>query len=113
MIGRLWRRHRVLLIAFVVAVAATLFFGVRAVVFAIYWNDPAHRDEALAGWMTPRYVAMSWDLPREVVGEALGLAPGGAPRVTLDEIAAARGVPLAQVIDELDAAIARARGARP
>ena len=32
-------------------------------------------------------------LPRDVVGEALGRDPGGAPRVTLSEIAEARGIP--------------------
>ena len=81
MIGRLWREHRLVFLAFVAALALTALFTIRAAVFAVYWTDPAHRDQAIEGWMTPRYVAHSWDLPRDVVGEALGLDPGGGPRV--------------------------------
>jgi hypothetical protein len=110
-IGHLWRAHRWLLLGFLAAVALALFFGVRAVVFSVYWAG--HRDEAIAGWMTPRYVAMSWDVPPEVVGEALSLPRDGTGRrVTLTEVAAAQGVSVGALAGELAGAIAAYRADR-
>ena len=104
MIGHLWRRHRWLLLGFLAAVALALFFGVRAAVFTVYWSG--HRDEAIAGWMTPRYIAHSWEVPPQVVGEALGLTPGGdARRVTIEEVARSRGLPVAEVAATVTVAI--------
>lgn len=111
-LARLWREHRTALMLFAAALAATLFFAARTALFWAYWADPARRDLAIEGWMTPGYVAQSWDVGREVVGEALGLVPGEGPRLTLEEIAAARGVPLAEIEAELMAAIDAARAAR-
>lgn len=110
-LGRLWREHRLLAAGFALALVATVVFAVRTAVFWVYWSDPAHRDQGLEGWMTPRYVAHSWGVDRDVVGGALGLAPGGGPRMTLAEIAADRGVPLAELEADLMAAIEAARKA--
>jgi hypothetical protein len=73
---------------------AALFFAVRLTVFTIYWSDPAHRDQAVEGWMTPGYVARSWDVDPEVIRAALPPPPDGTPdrRPTLDAIAG-RGRP--------------------
>lgn len=104
MIGQLWSRHRWLLIGFVLTVALAVFFGVRALMFTLYWSD--HRDETIAGWMTPRYVAMSWQVPPEVVGEALALQPDGSGRrTTLAELATARGVRVDALAEEVARAI--------
>jgi len=104
MIRHLWARHRWLLLGFVAACALSLVFGLRAVLFGLYWSD--HRDETIAGWMTPRYVAMSWSVPAEVVGEALALDRDGTRRrMTLAEIAARRDVSLATLEADLVAAI--------
>ena len=108
-LGRLWREHRLVLLAFAAALAVTLFFTVRTAVFWVYWSDPARRDLAIESWMTPGYVAQSWQVEREVVGAALGLDPGEARGRTLEEIAAARGVTLAELEAALMAAIAEAR----
>jgi hypothetical protein len=112
-LGHVWREHRLLLAATVIALAVTLFFAVRLAVFALYWS--AHRDEAIAGWMTPRYIAHSWGVPPAVIGEALGLEPGdrSGPPPTLEHIAAERGQPLAEVEAAVAAAIARHRAERP
>ncbi len=107
--ARLWHEHRLVLLAFAAALAVTLFFLVRTAVFWVYWSDPARRDLAIEGWMTPGYVAQSWQVERELVGAVLGLEPGEARGRTLGEIAAARGVPLAELEAELMAAIAEAR----
>jgi hypothetical protein len=110
-IGHLWARHRWLLIGFVATLALALFFGARALVLTLYWSD--HRDEAIAGWMTPRYVAMSWDVPPEVLGEALALErDGSGRRMTLVEIADAKGTDLRTLEAELEAAIVAFRAGR-
>lgn len=99
--------------AFVGAVAVTVFFVVRLVAFSIFWADPEHRDQTVAGWMTPGYVAHSWHVPRDVMNDALALppSPDGPPakRKTIEEIAAERGIPVAQLIAQIDAAIAAHR----
>jgi hypothetical protein len=108
-LARLWREHRLVLLAFAAALAVTLFFAVRTAVFWVYWSDPARRDLALQGWMTPGYVAQSWQVDRAMVAGVLELGPGEARGRTLQEIADVRGVPLAELEAELMAAIAEAR----
>ena len=46
-LARLWRRHRLLTIAFAVAVAFTAVFAVRTGLSFVYWAN--HRDEPIAG----------------------------------------------------------------
>jgi hypothetical protein len=106
MVRHLWQSHRWLLLGFLAAFALTLFFAGRAALFAVYWTQ--HRDEAIAGWMTPSYIAHSWQLPPEVMAGALGLArdEGEGRRLTLAEIAAERGVPVATLAAEIEGAIA-------
>ena len=98
--------------AFLIALALTLFFGIRAITGAIYWADPSHRDQEIAGWMTPRYVAMSWQVPPEVIVAALNLPrpEGRMPR--LEDIAADRNTTVAALSAELQAAIAAYRAAQ-
>lgn len=115
MTGELGRKRRWLLIAaFGVALAATLFFAVRMTMTAAHWEPGAADDRPLQPWMTPRYVAHARHVPPEVVGEALGLDPRRPPRrMTLAELAAMRGVPVSQLIALLDEAVAAHRETRP
>ena len=102
------RHHPILATLFALALVATLLFAVRLGAALLYWSDPAHRDQPVAGWMTPGYVAHSWDLPPEAVQRALG--PGTDLRGrTLDEIAAAQGRDPAALVAALEAAIAAHR----
>ena len=103
----LWRRHRGLVLALVAACLVTLFFAIRLTVSTLYWAG--HRDAALAGWMTVGYVAHSYDVDRLRLAEALGLDPSQRPRLTLDEIAARSGMPLAEVEATVLAVIAAER----
>lgn len=112
-LAQLWRDHRLALLAFVAALAVTLFFALRFVSFALYWSDPAHRNQVPEGWMTPGYVARSWDLPRDALIGALGLPEKPPHPLTLEEIAAMRGVPLSTVLGEVSAAITAIRNAPP
>lgn len=106
-------RNWPLIAAFGVALCVTLFFAMRMAVSAIYWSDPAHRDQPVAAWMTPRYIAHSHRLPPDLLGAVLKIDPENPPRrMTLKEIAAERGVPVQDLIDALEAAIAEQGGQR-
>lgn len=110
---RLWRQYRLLSIAFLLAGALTAFFAVRLVASWIYWNDPAHRDVQIAGWMTPRYVAHSWRLPPELVADTLDLERPTGPPPTLAEVAAERGVTVEDLAARIEEAAAAHRAAHP
>jgi hypothetical protein len=107
----LWRHHRPAMIGLALAVAVALLFAVRLTVFTIYWSDPAHRDQRIEGWMTPGYVARSWEVEPEVIRAALPpmqeTGPGARP--TLDGIAASEGITLAELVARIETAIAGAR----
>lgn len=108
----LWRQNRLLVLAFALAAALTLVFAVRMTLDVALWNDPMRRDQPIEGWMTPRYVAMSWDVPPEVMARALDLPappPRAGRRRALRDIAADREMPLQALIDEVEAAIAAHR----
>ncbi len=100
----LFKAHPVLTPAFMLAATLTLLFAIRTIAFTIYWADPAHRDRAIEPWMTPRYVAQSWDLPPEEVAGALGIASGSARRVSMAEIAAQTGLSLEEIEARIRAA---------
>jgi hypothetical protein len=109
---RIWQAAPVATVILGGALMVSLFFAVRLVAFWIYWADPAHRDQAIEPWMTPGYVAHSWDVPREVAFEALDLPPApGGPR-SLQELAAERGVSVDVLAADLQAAIDAFRAAR-
>lgn len=102
----LWARQRWAVIGLGLALLAAAVFAVRLAIFALYWSDPAHREVPVEGWMTPGYVAHAHGLDRFALREAMGLEPG--TRATLEDIAAARGVPVETVIAEVEVEIARA-----
>ena len=106
-----WRARPWLTSAFVLACAVTLFFAGRLVFYTVYWST--HREMPVQGWMTVGYVARSWGVEPRELDAAAGLpAPlaKGHPQ-TLDEIARDRGVPLAEVIAEVETALAGMRAA--
>lgn len=101
----LWRAHRMLVIAFLVALGLTGFFLVRTVISTVYWSDPAHHEQTIEGWMPVRYVARSWDVPLKVLAQALDLRTGEGRRLTVAEIAAEREVSVDQIAGRLQTAI--------
>jgi hypothetical protein len=108
MIRDLWTRHRWLLLGFLAAAALAILFAIRVAISLEDW--PEERDADIEGWMTPRYVALSWDVPPEIVAGALELTRDGrGRRVTLEEIAKERGVPIEDLVAALEAAIAAFR----
>ncbi|MCG6116191.1 MAG: hypothetical protein MEQ84_13450 [Mesorhizobium sp.] len=105
-ITQLWRSHRVLFLVFLVALSLTGFFLVRTVVFTLHWANPAHQEQTIEGWMPIRYVARSWNVPPEVLTEALELSAADRARVTVAEIAAERSESVEEIAARLRTAIA-------
>ena len=82
------QRKRLLLIgAFVLALAITLFFGLR---FALRVINRPTRDPIRA-WQDIVYISRAFGVPPRVLEEALGLPPGPPPdRRPIGEIASAQ-----------------------
>lgn len=102
-----FRRHPVLSLAFALALGLSLFFAGQFVMRTIYWMNPEHHNQQVMPWMTVGYIGRSWGVdPRELDGEAGLPLPDGDP-MTLQQIASERGVPVADVIAEVQAALLR------
>ena len=98
------RNHLGVFAVLIIACAAGLWFAADIFLDFLYFNDPRHQDEALKAWMTPRYVGMSYDLPRPVVGEIFGLTEGGPRGMTMRTIAAEQNMSLDALTDKVRAA---------
>lgn len=71
---------------------------------AIYFDDPRHQNVQLKAWMTPRYIGMSYDLPRVEVLNLLEIEEGSNFPKRLDRDAERLGITL----DELTAKVREA-----
>ncbi len=107
-LAAIWRHNRLLVLAFLVALSLAVFFGLGALRHAHDFKTIP--DQTIQGWMTPRYVSHSWDLPRDTMIETLDLQPESG-RFTLEELAEDRGIPVAVLIERIEAAITRHRAA--
>lgn len=106
---RLWRRAPVLTVVLGLALVLATVFALRLGIAVLHWNA-APTDPELAGWMTPRFVAHSWNVPPEVILQSLTLEPDGfGRRITLAELAQARSTPLPVLLEHLQADIAEHR----
>ncbi len=102
MIGRLWHKHRLLLISFVLVTLVTLALAVRIGVGLVYWAS--HANAPLEKWMPIGYVARSYDVDRQVLIDGLDLPrDSGSVRLSLTEISRQTGIPY----PELEAKIYR------
>lgn len=101
----LWRRHPVLAAGLAAMLALTLAFALRLGFVAGYWSGTPPRDPTIEAWMPVGYIARSWDVPREVLAEALGIAPGSSPRQSIGRIAGDQGESAEVLIVRIDAAI--------
>lgn len=112
--AHVFQKPKWLIFGFTLALAITGFFAFRFVASMIYWGDPAHLDQHIQGWMTPRYVARSWGVPPEIVADALDLEirETSSKKYTMERIAAQKGVPLDVLEDGLVEAMTAHRAAR-
>ena len=103
----LWQNHKLLLLAFTLAAAVTVMFAIRMVVFSLYWGNPDHQNQALEGWMTPRYVAFSYGLDAAELEQVLGIDPTTVSRVHLRDLLKDQGVTLIDLQSRLDSVVSR------
>ena len=92
-------------LGFVLALAFTLFFGVKTTLSALYWNAPHNRDQVIEGWMPLGYLGRSWHVPPEVIPELVGVDTSRPRRRSIAQIAEDRGVPIDELIAQITAAI--------
>ncbi|MGH1354203.1 MAG: hypothetical protein ACRBBS_03885 [Thalassovita sp.] len=96
----LWDHHKPTLLLLVLALAVALFFALRFVGHALYWHDLRDANPPIEPWMTPGFIARSWDVPRQDLAQILSTADL-QNRPTLAEIAKAQGRPTEDLIAEL------------
>ena len=104
----LFRKHPLPTALLGVALAALAWFGFGLVREAMYFSDPAHREQDLALWMSPRYVGKSWDLPPEVIIRIMELEPDHKQR-TLEDVTQHLGITLDELQARVEAAKAEQR----
>lgn len=83
-------KHWLSLSGFLISAGLALYFGFTFLADAIYFNDTRHKDSDLQGWMTPRYVMLSYDVTMPLILEVL----------RLDESALGKGLRLEDIISE-------------
>lgn len=96
-------KRKVMLAVFAIAAVLTTFFIVQAVFFAFVWMDPDRGIHPIEPWMTPRYIARTYDIPRDKMQWILDLGPDETPRQPLDSLAKARGISVQKWIGEFNA----------
>ena len=102
----IFAKHPKLVSALLVATLLTAFFAFRVIYGIVYWSQ--HHEEPIRPWMTVGYVGKSWSVhPREIDETAdLPLPVEGKP-YTLQEIADQRGVPVEDIIKQVEAAVTK------
>ncbi|WP_259777356.1 hypothetical protein [Aliiroseovarius crassostreae] len=102
----MWRAAPVATALMILCLIAGGVFATRTISEAVYWNNPDHHNQPLAGWMTPRYVAHSWRIPRpdmmDIMQSAVpGLDLENGPR-SLSDIAAKHNLALNELLQRID-----------
>ncbi|MDP4031489.1 MAG: hypothetical protein Q8P60_01315 [Pseudorhodobacter sp.] len=103
---RLWQKHPLLILAFGLAMVLTLVFSVRVAMFAPHWRGSDIAAQPIQGWMTPRLIMHAYDVPPEIVAQALAIPEHSNLRLPLSELAKTRGVTVDTLLVTLNAAIA-------
>lgn len=98
------RENWILAGAFALAMCIAAWFALQFALQALYFHDPRNKDVALKGWMTPRYVVMTYDLPRDVVAETLGLTDLSQRRWRLGRLAEEQGISMEDLTARVRAA---------
>lgn len=103
MIRRFWKRSPALTLAFLLAIAACLFFTGRTALYSanLYWRS----ERPVAGWMTPRYIALAYGVDRDTLATLLSTDDRDDLRQPLYAIARDNGVPVTAVIGSVQALI--------
>ena len=93
--------HKFIVLGFVASVIAVIALSSTMLADAIYFDDPTHKDVKLEAWMTPRYVALSYDLPRPIMMELLEIDEDNTGPRRLDRIAEEIGSTLDELTEKV------------
>jgi hypothetical protein len=93
----------VLFLGFCLAIAATFFFGYRAGRTARHIRS---QNESIRPWMSVPFVAHTWHAREQPLFEAIGVAPNPRDHRPIRDIARAEKRPVAEVIRDLQKAVA-------
>jgi len=96
------RANLILAVAFVLAIAAALFFGVRAGRAVRHVHS---RNEQIRGWMSVPFIAHTRHVHEEPLFRAIGITPDRRDHRPIRDIARAEHVPVSRLIDELETAV--------
>ena len=99
----LWTQHPVAMVICGAAFALTAFFAFDFLAEVIYFNDPRHRDQALEGWMTVRYVSQSYEIPPEVLRDAWDLTREDKGPVRMLDVMGRTGLSLTELQESVEA----------
>lgn len=104
----LWRVAPIATALLSLSIVVLLIFTLRLGMF--FFRPPPPKDVVIEPWMTPGFVAHSWHIPPDVMGAAMQIEPrkGGRPQ-NLEYIAEQKGIPVDQLIADIEAAIAEFR----
>ncbi len=86
-LARFLRDNWAVVSVLLVALAFALFMASRLFLDFLYFNDPENVDVDLKPWMTPRFIVMTYDLPRPFVFELFELDPDTDSGLRLGRIA--------------------------
>ncbi|WP_371171496.1 hypothetical protein [Aliiroseovarius sp. 2305UL8-7] len=99
------RQNWMLISVLVISLAVALWFGIHFIMDFLYFNDPRHVDVDLKPWMTPRYIVLTYDVPRPFVFEVLGLDIEADKGIRLGRVAEASGLSMEELTEQVRAAI--------
>lgn len=101
---RFLKAQRWTIAGLLLSATALVWVSVSFLADAIYFNDPRHKNVELQAWMTPRYMALSYELPRPLVMELLGIEEGKKSPRRLDRLADSLGITLEELTVKVRAA---------
>jgi hypothetical protein len=104
-----WLLVSVLILASVFAV----WFAAQVTLNFLYFNDPNNVDVDLKPWMSPRFIVLTYDLPRPFVFEILRLDEDADSGQRLKHVAEDLGLTLDELTTQVRAAAQDYRAAQP
>ncbi len=112
LLRHLWQTQKLALAVLALSLLALGWFGIGFLTHAKRFNHPAHVQQPLEPWMTPRFVGRSYQIPPKIARELFQVEPGSGERPTMATIAEKRGLTLTALEALVKQAAEEARKAR-
>jgi hypothetical protein len=107
------RQNWLLVSVFVLASVLALWFAAQVIMDFLYFNDPNNVDVDLKPWMSPRFIVLTYDLPRPLVFDILLLDENTGSGQRLKHVAEDLGLTLDELTTQVRAAAQDYRAAQP